>query len=165
VRDGDALAYEFELPERFEPWPDRTRLERVFVLLDVGVSFSNPCWARDGTVERDPAERESWYVDLVAVEARRGRYAFRDLYLDAIVPTDGRHHRLLDLDELGAAILDGTLTAEQAADGLQRWQRFLDRHLHAGRWPSGSWADFPPVAIRELEQLSVPLAPPVKWQE
>jgi hypothetical protein len=38
------LAYEFELPARFEPWPGRTRLERVFVLLDTGVSLALPCW-------------------------------------------------------------------------------------------------------------------------
>jgi hypothetical protein len=42
-RHGDVVAYEFELPVRFEPWPGRTRLERTFVLLDVGVSFANPC--------------------------------------------------------------------------------------------------------------------------
>ena len=43
-KDGDVVAYEFELPERFEPWPGRSRVERTFVLLDVGVSFANPCW-------------------------------------------------------------------------------------------------------------------------
>ncbi|MBD0329421.1 MAG: DUF402 domain-containing protein [Thermoleophilia bacterium] len=165
VRDGGAVAYEFELPDRFEPWPGRTRLERVFVLIDVGVSFSIPCWVRDGTVTRDPAERESWYVDLVTVEPGRGRYAFRDLYVDLIVPTDGRHHRLLDLDEYAGAILDGTLTAVQAADGLCRWQQFLDRHLHTGRWPSGSWADFPPAVIRALSELPAPLAPPVRLRD
>src|SRR5689334_22935141 len=42
-RLDNVVAYEFELPERFEPWPGRTRLERTFVLLDVGVSFANPC--------------------------------------------------------------------------------------------------------------------------
>src|ERR1051325_4020137 len=45
-RLGEAVAYEFELPERFEPWPGRTLIERTFVLLDVGVSFANPCWVR-----------------------------------------------------------------------------------------------------------------------
>lgn len=37
---GDVLAYEWELPARFEPWPGRTLLERTFVLLDVGISFA-----------------------------------------------------------------------------------------------------------------------------
>lgn len=31
-RLGDVVAYEFELPERFEPWPGRTRLERGSVI-------------------------------------------------------------------------------------------------------------------------------------
>lgn len=112
MRDGDVVAYEFELPGRFAPWPGRTRLERTFVLLDMGVSFSNPCWVRearpDGTIfEMDPRGRDSWYVDLVTVEARGDRYTFRDLYLDVIVPTDGRPYRLLDLDEYAEALRDG----------------------------------------------------------
>lgn len=48
--DGDVLAYEFELPNNFRPWPGRTRFERTYVLLDVGVSFCNPCW-RDVTCQ------------------------------------------------------------------------------------------------------------------
>ena len=89
-RQGNVVAYEFELPERFEPWPGRTRLERTFVLLDVGVSFSIPCWVRatntDGSVSTmDPRGRDSWYVDLVTVETLGTRYTFRDLYIDAIV--------------------------------------------------------------------------------
>lgn len=46
VRVGDVVAHEFELPERFEPWPGRTRLERTFVLLDLGISMASPCWRR-----------------------------------------------------------------------------------------------------------------------
>ncbi|MGH2368106.1 MAG: hypothetical protein ACRDI2_07900, partial [Chloroflexota bacterium] len=66
-RLANVVAYEFELPERFEPWPGRTRLERTFVLLDVGVSFANPCWVRaaepaGSVVEMDPRGRDSWYV-------------------------------------------------------------------------------------------------------
>lgn len=34
VRIDDTLAYEFELAARYIPWPGRSRLERVFVLLD-----------------------------------------------------------------------------------------------------------------------------------
>ena len=73
LRQGNVVAYEFELPERYEPWPGRTRLERTFVLLDVGVSFSIPCWVRatnaDGSVSTmDPRGRDSWYVDLITVD-------------------------------------------------------------------------------------------------
>jgi hypothetical protein len=112
---GDVVAYEFELPDRFEPWSGRTRLERTFVLLDVGVSFANPCWIRarnsDGSnVESDPSGRDSWYVDLITVHAQDDRYTFRDLYIDVIIPTDGRHYRMLDLDEYADAMAAGTLS-------------------------------------------------------
>jgi hypothetical protein len=167
VREGNVVVYEFEQPGRFAPWPGRTRLERTFVLLDVGVSFSNPCWARetrpDGTVfEVDPRGRDSWYVDLVTVEAQGDWYIFRDLYIDVIVPTDGRHYRLLDLDEYAEALRDGAVSLAVAVDGLRRWQRFLDRHLHAERWPPVAWSDFPPRAIRALAALPAPFAPPVR---
>jgi hypothetical protein len=169
LRDGNAAAYEFELPQRFEPWPGHSRLERTFVLLDVGVSFANPCWQRainaDGlTVECDPMGRESWYVDLVTIDLLDSdRFVVRDLYIDVIVPTDGRHYRMLDLDEYADAIVAGKLSLSQAADGLRRWQRFLDRYLHSGRWPQAEWADFPPASIRELLDLLEPFATPVLW--
>lgn len=168
-RCGDVVAYEFELPERFEPWPGRTRLERTFVLLDVGVSFSNPCWVRarnhDGSVtETDPQGRDSWYVDLITVEAQDERYTFRDLYIDVFVPTDGRHQRMLDLDEYADALADGALPLAVAIDGLRRWQRFLDRYLHTERWPPAAWSDFPPASIRLLSELPAPFATPVRWE-
>ncbi len=168
VRLGTVVAYEFELPARFEPWPGRTRLERTFVLLDVGVSFAIPCWVRerraDGSmVERDQRDREAWYVDLVAVEAEGDRYTFRDLYIDVIVPTDGRHYRMLDFDDYADALAAGILPLAEAIDGLRRWQRFLDRHLHADRSPQAAWTDFPPQSIRRLAALPAPLGPPVCW--
>ncbi len=166
-RQGEVIAYEWELPARFEPWPGRTRLERTFVLLDVGVSFANPCWARatnrDGTItEADPQGAGSWYVDLVSVETEGDRFVVRDLYIDVMVPTDGRHYRMLDLDEYADAIADGTIGLEQAIDGLRRWQRFLDRYLHASRWPQSGWTDFPPLSIRRLSELPAPLGPVVR---
>jgi len=169
LRLGNVVAYEFELPERFEPWPGRTRLERTFVLLDVGVSFANPCWVRetraDGSlVQADPHGRDSWYVDLVTVDMQRDRYTFRDLYIDVMVPTDGRHYRMLDLDEYADAMADGRLSLDDAIDGLRRWQRFLDRYLHADRFPPPAWSDFPPAAIRPLFEMAAPFATPVRWE-
>jgi hypothetical protein len=166
-RLGDVVAYEMELPERFEPWPGRTRLERTFVLLDVGVSFAQPCWVRetkaDGRlVEMDPRGRESWYVDLLAVEQQGDRYILRDLFIDVMVPTDGRHYRMLDLDDYADAMANGTLPLDLAIDGLRRWQRFLDRHLHAERWPSAAWPDFPPRSIQALAELAGPFGDPVR---
>src|SRR5258708_5375985 len=152
ARHEGVVAYEFELPDSFEPWPGRTLLERTFVLLDLGVSFANPCWVRlvkpDGTViDREREGSGTWYVDLVTVEQRGDRYIIRDLYVDVMVPTDGRHYRILDLDEFANAIDNGSLSVEQATDALRRWQGFLNRPLHAGRAPVENWTDFPPVAI------------------
>ena len=166
VRRAGVVAYEFELPDSFEPWPGRTLLERTFVLLDLGVSFANPCWVRhvqpDGTViDRGPEGSDTWYVDLVTVEQSGDRYIIRDLYIDVMVPMDGRHYRMLDLDEFANAIDDGSLSIKQAADALRRWQQFLDRHLHAERAPVGAWTDFPPAAILPLLE-SQPFGDPVR---
>lgn len=169
-RLGNVVAYEWALPERFEPWPGRTRLERTFVLLDLGVSFANPCWVRefkpDGSVvEADPRGRDSWYVDLITVEMQSNRYMFRDLYIDVMVPTDGRHYRILDLDEYADAMADGTLSLSAAIDGLRRWQRFLDQHLHTDRFPPTTWSDFPPASIRHLYEMDVPFGAAVRWED
>jgi hypothetical protein len=130
-------------------------IERTFVLLDVGVSFDNPFWWSG-------AEADTWYVDLVSVEQQANRYTFRDLYIDVIVPTDGRHYRQLDLDEFADAIASGHLSLETAVDGLRRWQRFLNRYLHADRWPTAGWTDFPPQLIRTLQEIASPFAPPMR---
>ena len=169
ARHAGVVAYEFELPDSFEPWPGRTLVERTFVLLELGVSFANPCWARhvkpDGTVVDRGAEGSgTWYVDLVTVEQHGDRYIFRDLFIDVVVPMDGRHYRMLDLDEFADAIDDGSLSVEQATDALRRWQRFLDRHLHAERAPVENWIDFPPAAILPLLELR-PFDEPVRWND
>ncbi|GAB3880821.1 hypothetical protein GCM10029964_035870 [Kibdelosporangium lantanae] len=161
VRLGDTLAYEFQLPERFVPWPGQTRLERVFVLLDLGVSMSVPVWRSAGATDRTAAGPTTWYVDLVHVATTPDSIIVRDLYVDVMVPTDGRHARLLDLDEFADAIEAGQLDVGTAVDGLRRWQRFLDRHLHAARDPVGTWTDFPPRRLRDLEVLPSPLGPVV----
>jgi hypothetical protein len=158
ARVGETVAYEFELPASFEPWPGRARTETTFVLLDLGVSFANPCWVRHmrpgGTlIDRSAEGPDMWYVDLVSVEQNGNRNTFRDLYIDVMVPTDGRHYRMLDLDEFADAIDNGLLSTQQATDALRRWQAFLDRHLHAERAPAHAWTDFPPAAIRPLLDL------------
>jgi hypothetical protein len=166
VRIGDTLAYEFQLPDRFIPWPGRSRLERVFVLLDLGVSMALPCWRRmrtaDGEVngiDAGRAEPNTWYVDLIHVTHLDDRIVLRDLYIDVMVPTDGRHQRMLDLNEFAEAIDKGTLDPAIATDGLRRWQLFLDRHLHHGRDPADHWIDFPPQRVRALSALPGPLGP------
>lgn len=173
VRIGDTLAYEFELAARYVPWPGRTRLERVFVLLDLGVSMSLPPWRHttnpDGEVvpgiDHQQDEPTTWYVDLVDITTSDHSIVVRDLYVDVMVPTDGRHHRLLDLDELADAVTVGHLATETALDGLRRWQTFLDRHLHVGRHPADRWADFPPRRLHDLAALPAPLGPVVTAPE
>lgn len=81
-----------------------------------------------------------------------------DQYIDVIVPTDGRPYRMLDLDEFADAVRDGALSLVEALDGLGRWQRFLDRHLHSQRFPATGWTDFPPATIAPLVALPAPLA-------
>ena len=169
ARHAGVVAYEFELPDSFKPWPGRTLVERTFVLLELGVSFANPCWARhtkpDGTVVDRGAEGSgTWYVDLVTVEQHGDRYIFRDLFIDVVVPMDGRHYRMLDLDEFADAIDNGSLNVERATDALRRWQRFLDRHLHPERAPVENWIDFPPAAILPLLELP-PFDEPVRWND
>jgi Protein of unknown function (DUF402) len=159
ICEGDVLAYEFELSSRLTAWPGRTRLERVFVLLDLGVSMSLPAWRPSAGGDRDRGGPVTWYVDLVHVTARPGSVIVRDLYIDVLVPTDGRHQRLLDLDEFADALEAGQLDVGIAADGLRRWQRFLDRHLHAARDPQDGWTDFPPRRLRKLAALPAPLGP------
>lgn len=161
VRAGDTVAYEFQLPDSFRPWPGRSLLERVFVLLDLGVSMSVPAWRATADVDREEAGPDSWYVDLVHVTVGQDSVVVRDLYLDVVVPVDGRHQRLLDLDEYADAIEARQLDVVTAVDGMRRWQRFLDRHLHSSREPQGMWTDFPPARLRELAALPAPLGPVV----
>lgn len=160
VRLGDTLAYEFELPDHFTPWPNHTRLQRVFVLLDAQVQMDRPCWSSTPNGPGLPSP-ESWYVDLVTVERLPDGYVVRDLYIDLVVPRPGEPHRTLDLDEFADAMDAGTLSQSQASDALRRWQRFLNEHVqpltHLGDAP-----DFPPEAVADLARLPAPLGPVVR---
>ncbi|HTW04928.1 MAG TPA: DUF402 domain-containing protein [Streptosporangiaceae bacterium] len=171
IRNGQAIAYEFALPESFEPRPGRTRLQRTFLLTDVGVALALPCWRRttneagDVIPGVDPDHDEpAWYIDLMHVTDRGHEVVARDLYIDVMIPTDSRHQRQLDLDEFADAIEDGSLPTDVAIDGLRRWQRFLDTYVHRDRDPRAAWSDFPPKAIEDLAALPSPLGPVVTWQ-
>ncbi|MEX1157369.1 MAG: DUF402 domain-containing protein [Thermomicrobiales bacterium] len=133
------------------PRAGKSQIERVFVLLDVGVQLSNPVWWHGD-------DATTWYVDLVTVTVSGSTYTVRDLYIDVIIPTDGRHHRMLDLDEFAVAISDGSLSPLDAVDALMRWQRFLDTYLHDRPEPTSDWRDFPPAAIQRPAGLPEPLA-------
>lgn len=157
-RQANVLCYEFELPKSFKPAVGKTNLERTFVLLDLGISFSNPIWFKD-------QEIDTWYVDLVHVEQNENTYTCLDLFIDAIVPTDGRSYRQLDFEEFAVAVDTKQLDWATASDGLQRWQTFLDSHLHQERFPTIHWSDFPPQAIKELQALPIPLVTSHNWSE
>ncbi|MFC7625424.1 DUF402 domain-containing protein [Microlunatus sp. GCM10028923] len=169
MRRGDVLAYEMQAPDRFEPWPGRSRVERTYVLLDLGISLGVPCWRRaslgDGTlVEIPAADEKTWYIDLITVERPSpNSYVLRDLFIDVMVPADARHYRMLDLDEFGDAIEAGKISIGDAVDGLRRWQRFLDRHLHRDRFPQADWTDFPPACLRPLMDFPDAFGPAVTW--
>lgn len=145
-RHGNILYYDLELPKKFIPAEGKTQQERIFVLLDVGISFSNPIWFKG-------EDRDTWYADLVHIEQQGNRYICRDFFIDAIIPTDGRPYRQLDFEEFARAIDAEKIPWQVASHGLQRWQAFLDTHLHQERFPTKAWSDFPPQAITDLQML------------
>jgi hypothetical protein len=152
LRDGDVLGWEYLAP-------DTGTTGRSYLLLNLGVKLTiPPIWMQRG----DPL----WYVDLAIVTREDDLYRVVDLDIDVFVPTDGRPYRMLDLDELADAIEDGEFILAEAMDGLRRWQRFLDTHLHRfaqvdDPWQDRSgqldvqpgWRDFPPAAIASLAAL------------
>jgi hypothetical protein len=167
VRSGHVLAYEFALSDRFRPWPGQTLLERAYVLTDVGVGLSFPPWqfmiSASGEltpgVDADLPQVATWYVDLLHLTDSGSEVIVRDLYIDLMVPMDGRHQRMLDLDEFADAMEAGNLPVDVAIDGLRRWQRFLDTYVHHDRDPRAVWTNFPPAQITELAALAAPLGP------
>ncbi|MFY1636916.1 hypothetical protein ACN27F_27160 [Solwaraspora sp. WMMB335] len=66
-----------------------------------------------------------------------------DLWIDVIVGPPDHPYRVLDLDEYAAAARDGALTPAEAADGLVRTQRFLDRRLNRRHETLRAWPRLP----------------------
>jgi hypothetical protein len=141
LRDGNALGWDYLAP-------DTGTWGRSFVLLDFGVKLT----ILPSRIQRgDPL----WYVDLAIVTREDDLYRIVDFDIDLFVPTDGRPYRTLDLDEFADAIEGGEFTVAQAIDGLRRWQRFLDTHLHrfGPEDVQPGWRDFPPAAITRLADV------------
>lgn len=148
LRDDNVVAWDFARHVPTENDPDRVWIERSFLLLDLGIQLKKPHWWLDN-------EPRTWYIDLVQIEESGTLIAVRDLYLDLIVPTDGRPYRMLDLNDFADALESGALGLNDAIDGLRRWQNFLDTFLHVrGQTTTDPiWKDFPPARIRELASL------------
>jgi len=103
---------------------------RLFWLLDYGVQlvYEPFGWSNE------------WYVDLVEITlagtADAPVYHVRDMAIDIVVEGMGPTYRIIDLDEFGAAITSGVITATEAQDVLRRTQSFLDAFLHRDApWP------------------------------
>lgn len=87
-RHENQLVYEWASPEAIRPWTE--------VILPDGRLTPG-----GGSAHGDEHTR---YVDLVPVEESEEGCVVRDLFADVIVPSDGRHAWLLDLDELADAV-------------------------------------------------------------
>lgn len=153
LRNEQMLAYDLARLVPTHTDPHRIWIERTYLLVDLGVQFKRPHWWRDD-------EPETWYVDLVKIEEAASQIIVRDLYLDLVVPTDGRPYRLMDLDEFGDALATRELSTADAIDGLRRWHSFLEQHVRyvgsrqqAGQAPI--WQDFPPACIQPFMRFTV----------
>jgi hypothetical protein len=128
---------------------DGSHSQRTFVLLDDGVQISQPV--------RFPQEQRGWwYCDLVSVVEDGQVVHVDDLWIDFIVGPPDHPYRVLDLDEYADALADRRLTPVQAADGLRRAQRFLDRRLNRRHDITRAWPDFPPKPVVRLLTAELP---------
>ena len=76
-----------------------------------------------------------WYCDAVDVlyDSERDRYTFEDLLVDIKV-LPGGETRVLDTDELAAALEEGLITAAQACRALRTLDRLL-KLVYEGNFP------------------------------
>ncbi|WP_345695855.1 DUF402 domain-containing protein [Kitasatospora terrestris] len=127
-------------------------VQRTFVLLDEHLQIDQP-------VIFPPEQRGWWYCDLIGVEwggVGSGVVETRDMWIDVVVGPPDQPYRLLDLDEYALALADGRLTPAEAARGLTRVQRFLDRRLNRRHGVSRTWPAFPPPEVEDLLTVDLP---------
>ncbi|MGN0317207.1 MAG: DUF402 domain-containing protein [Lachnospira sp.] len=76
------------------------------------------------------------YCDIIdtTYDETTDTYTFIDLLADVIIENDGRM-RVVDLDELGDAVADGTITAAQLSDALHKLNNLLTE-IYDGRFNS-----------------------------
>jgi hypothetical protein len=144
-RLGQVIAYDWGFEYEGRQWEQRS-----FVLLDDGFQINQP-------VIFPPERRGWWYCDLIKVVEDGDVVTVDDLWIDVIVGPPDHPYRVLDLHEYAEAMESGVLSAADAADGLVRTQRFLDRRLNR-RYddPERTWPDFPPADVRKLMAVDFP---------
>ncbi|WP_432995450.1 DUF402 domain-containing protein [Dactylosporangium sp. CA-233914] len=123
--------------------------QRSFVLLDDGFQISQPATFPE-------VQRGWWYCDLVRVTDTGDTVAVEDLWIDVIVGPPDHPYRVLDLEEYAEAAASGQLGPAEAADGLVRTQRFLDRRLNRRHEVERTWPDFPPRLVIALADVEGP---------
>ncbi|MBT3273984.1 MAG: DUF402 domain-containing protein [Spirochaetales bacterium] len=107
------------------------KMVRHFVLLGKGVKLMYEPWGWE----------HEWYADIISIDQIQDDIIeLRDLLVDIIIEGDGPTYRVIDLDDLADAVENGSISPNDHGDCLRKLQRFLDKHLHAGK-------DFPPKII------------------
>ncbi|HWD79641.1 MAG TPA: DUF402 domain-containing protein [Kribbella sp.] len=151
-RVGDVVAYDVRILPRYQV-VGRPTVDRSYLLLGEGVQLTRPV-VFEGRMEG------WWYVDLVEVQNTSDGLVVRDLYADLLIPPAGDRYQVLDLDELGAALEDGVITAQECARVLADTQRFVNRYLRGEEeGPNGPSSPFPPAEVAVLERLPSLLDP------
>lgn len=145
IRRGDVVAYDWGFREDGVDY-----IQRTFVLLGEHMQINQPV--------RFPVEQRGWwYCDLVSVEwDGAGLLKTYDMWIDVIIGPPDHPYRLLDLHDYADAMADGRISPEQAADGLRRMQRFLDRRLNRRHDVTRTWPEFPPAEVDELLTAELP---------
>jgi predicted acetyltransferase len=119
----------------YESNPDN-KTQRCFVLLNEGIQLRHEPWGW----------KNRWYADAIAVTHRTSdEIHLEDREIDIIIEGEGPTYRVIDLEEFGKAVAEGTIAPEAAQETLEQTQAFLDRYVHGG-------GDFPPMKIRPLLQ-------------
>ncbi|WP_037607399.1 DUF402 domain-containing protein [Streptacidiphilus rugosus] len=147
IRRGNVVAYDWGFHQ-----DGADHVQRTFVLLDEHMQINQP-------VLFPPEQRGWWYCDLVSLEwdvSSRGLLRTQDLWIDVVIGPPDHPYRLLDLDDYADALADGRIGPAQAADGLRRTQRFLDRRVNRRHEATQAWPDFPPAEVEELLGADLP---------
>lgn len=79
----------------------------------------------------DWVAHNQYYVDVAAITPGETRWVTRDLYLDVSIHQDGRP-MVLDTDEYLAAVQEGLLDAQEAAQALNTLHRLVNGLLATG---------------------------------